>query len=192
MTALATLDQLTERVTSPITDPERALAVIDDVSAAVRSYTGRHITASEHTERLRPHGLKVRLSQSPVTVVSAVTNMAGSAVPFSWDGLEVVRLSSISLVAFDRDALITNDVVDVVYEAGYVEVPDDVVGVVCNVVARALSGGPEIAGVTQEAVAGYSVSFGSVGASGPLGFFAAELRVLDAYTRPSTSWAGSP
>lgn len=190
MTALATLEQLTDRITTTV-DPDRAAAALDDVSAAVRSYTGQTISAAINTERLRVHGYKVRLSQRPVTDVATVVDIDGNDVGYLWDGLDIVALRTSTVRAFDYDQLVSTTVVDVTYDSGYDVVPDDIVAVVCNVAARALAEGPEMSGVTQESVANYSVSFGAIGASGPLGFFTAETRVLDRYRRPGVAWQGA-
>lgn len=188
MTALATLEQLAARATQTY-DAARAAAVLDDVSAAVRSYTAQTITAETTTDRLTVHNSRVRLPQRPVTDVNNVEDISGTMLAFTWDGLNKVTLSSSRVYQFDFEPpLLLPDVVDVTYDHGYATVPDDLVAVVCNVAVRALSEGPEMAGVTSESVVSYSVSYGPIGASGPLGFFAAEVRVLDRYRRLGVTW----
>lgn len=190
MTALATLDQLADRMTITV-DTDRATAVLDDVSAAVRNYTGQQITAGSSTIRLRVHGGRVTLPQRPVTDVTAVTDINGATVSCTWDGLDIVRLTIPTVLAFEYDYPSTVDVVDVTYDYGYASVPDDIVTVVCNVAARCLATGAEMAGVTQESIAGYSVSYGAIGASGPVGFFRQEQAVLDAYRGGDVVWQGT-
>lgn len=188
-TTLATIADLERRTTVPLT--ERALAVLEDVSAAVRNYTGQTLTAvTADTIRLRVHGQRVSLPQRPVTDVSAVTGTAGTAVTYSWDGLEIVNLALAGVVNwFETTTTTPPTVVDVTYDHGYDSVPDDIVSVVCNVAARALSAGPEMAGVMQETITSYSVSYGPIGSTGPLGFFQGETRVLDRYRRAGVVWA---
>lgn len=188
MTALATLEQLAARATQAF-DEARATAVLDDVSAAVRNYTGQTVTAETTTDRFVVRNFKVRLPQRPVSEVSDVSDIDGAALTYSWDGLETIVVPRRTVDQFDYDVpLISPPVVDVTYSHGYETVPDDLVAVVCNVAARALAEGPEMAGVTQESVVSYSVSYGPIGASGPLGFFAAETRVLDRYRRAGVTW----
>lgn len=190
MTALATSDQLADRMTMTV-DPDRASAVLDDVSAAVRSYTGQQITAGSSTIRLRVHGNRVTLPQRPVTDVSTIEDIDGNAVTYRWDGLEIVHLTLPTISSFEFDYPVAIDVVDATYDHGYATSPDDIVAIVCNVAARCLATGAEMAGVTQESIAGYSVSYGAIGASGPVGFFRSELAVLDTYRAGDVVWQGN-
>jgi hypothetical protein len=185
MASLATIDDLEARLGSTV-DEDRAQAVLDDVSATVRAYTGQNFTLEETTARLRARDGRVRLPQRPVTDVSAVTNVEGSTLVFSWDAGDSVNLAGFEDArAFEVVPFTTRTPwVDVTYTHGYETVPADVVAVVCQMAGRAYGRTPDTTGVTQESIAGYSYSVGAAAAAGPMGMLSDERRVLDLYRRP--------
>lgn len=187
MAALVTPEQVGARLGRSYTDPEtiRVEALIADVSAAVRSYTGQQILEATTTDRLRVHRGTVRLPQRPVTAVSAVEDIDGNASDYTWDGLD--RLNYVgtgTLNRFDYDYFrLTPAVVDVTYTHGYDTTPDDLVGVVSQIVIRALSVDIDRSAIQQETIAGYSYSLGGAAGAGAYGLLLGERQILDRYRR---------
>lgn len=190
MDALATAADLEARLGRPLNVDEaaRAAAVLRDVSASVRNYTGQQFNQATTTARLRVRDGLLRLPQRPVLAVLAMADTQGREVQFEWLGGDVVELTGTAVLAdgwsFEpRRAPLA--AVDVTYRHGYSPVPDDVVGVACGVALRALGTQPTLGGITQESVAGYSYSLGPAGASGGFGLLNDERAVLEGYRRPA-------
>jgi hypothetical protein len=169
------------------TEAERLPALLADASAKVRAYTRQQLEAGSSTVALWPERGKVRLPQRPVTDVTAVTDTEGEDVSFTWyEGDQLVLSSSAGTsIRLDLDAVAIVRPVTVAYEHGYASIPDDIVAVVCGVVLRALGRTPLDSGVQQQSIAGYSETFGAVGAAGPVGLLNEEKEILDAYRRRS-------
>jgi hypothetical protein len=186
--ALATLDDLEARLGSRVTDEDRAEALLDDVSAIVRAYTGQQFTLVEDDEiRVRVRNGSLRLPQRPVVDVTAVANVDGDSVDFTWDSGDSVQLEGFAALrtSFEVEPFRHRDPwVNVTYSHGYETVPADIVAVVCQIAARAYGRTPDTTGVTQESIAGYSYSVGAAAAAGPAGMLADERRILDQYRRP--------
>src|SRR5436189_3923873 len=140
MASLATLDDLEARI-GTLTDPARAQAILDDVSARVRAYTGQDFTLTEdHEVRLKVRAGTVRLPQRPVVDVSAVASTTGASVVHLWDSGQIVALAGYgsALHSFEVEPFTTREpFVDVTYSHGYETVPADIVAVVCQVAGRA-------------------------------------------------------
>lgn len=186
MASLATTDDLEARLGSTLADEDRAQAVLDDVSAVVRAYTGQQFTQEETTARLRSRNGIVKLPQGPVTAVATVENVDGNTVEFTWDAGSQVSLAGFEFSrSFEVEPYRSRSIwVDVTYTHGYETVPADIVAVVCQMAGRAYGRTADSAGVTQESIAGYSYSVGAAAAAGPMGMLADERRILDAYRRP--------
>jgi hypothetical protein len=185
MASLATTDDLEARLGTTV-DIDRAQAVLDDVSATVRAYTGQSFTSESTTIRVRARAGAVRLPQRPVTAVESVANVDGDSIEFTWDAGEIVSLSGFEHSrTFEVNGYRTRiPWVDVTYTHGYSEVPDDIVAVVCQMAGRAYGRTADTTGVTQESIAGYSYTVGAAAAAGPMGMLADERRILDLYRRP--------
>lgn len=169
---LATTDDLAARYPGPLPPPpERVDAMLADASAAVRAYCGQDFTQDTTTEWLVLRDPLI-LPQRPVNDVTDVVNLAGEPVGWAWDGLDRLDVDPFA-----------GPTVGVTYDHGYTELPPDVVAVVCNVAARGLASSPGASAVTQESITNYSVSYGTISAAGPTGFFAGETAVLDRYRR---------
>jgi hypothetical protein len=151
--------------------------MLNDVSAAVRAYTGQYFTRTETTERLTVDRGTVRLTQHPVHAVTTVTDLTGAEIVASWNGLDRVTLDPGPAATF------VTIPVDVTYDHGYDTIPADIVAVVCHIVARSLGSPAEDARLTGQSIDGYSEQFGTIGAAGPFGLFADEQRILDRYRR---------
>lgn len=193
---LAEIADLSARLGRSMTSTEaaRAEALLRDASAAVRSYTGRQISAGDTTVRLRPdHKGRVRLNQRPVTAITHVksinptTGAVSAAIAgFMWDGLLDITIPLPSQVINGPD--IPDErykVIEIRYTHGYAPVPDDIVAVVCSMALRALGVDPGDTGKTSESIAGYSYSIGAAAAAGGVGMLEGEKVVLD-------RWKGAP
>jgi hypothetical protein len=184
---LATLEDVEARLGRPVTSEEltRIDAVLADVSARVRSYTGQQISLDTTTQRVPVRSGAARLPQRPVVDVDAVADHHGNAIPFDWDGGDRVLLGlGILHSQFDwepwRSPL---RAVQVTYTHGHDPVPDAIVGVVASIAARTVVRSPADAGVVQESIDGYSYTVGQVGAAGGFGLFPDERQILDRFRR---------
>jgi hypothetical protein len=186
MAALATVADLEARLGHTIADPAQAAAMLEDVSAAVRAYTGQLFSRVVTTDRLAARRGLVRLPQRPVNAVSAVTLNDGTAVLFDWEtGAETVCVAGVD-VSCSRVAH-----VQVTYDHGYDTVPGDIIAVVCNVANRGLGTDPSMGAVASRSITNYQETFGPVGASGATGLFSNEATVLDRYRRVGgVAWVG--
>lgn len=186
---LVTAPDLEERLGRGLTDTEmnRFAALIRDASASVRNYMRQDITQATSTVRLRVRGTKVRLPQRPVTAVTSVTNVNGGPIMFSsWEGFDTITISSNLLDTYAWEPFRYGiAAVDVNYTHGWAvgAIPDDIVGVVCSIVTRALGREPADAGLVSESIAGYSYQLGSAAAAGGFGMLQAEKDILETYKR---------
>jgi len=188
--ALATVSDVEARLGRALTadEQDRLEAILDDVSAVIRSYTGQQFDRAETTDRLKVRGGKVTLPQLPVVAVDTVVNMDGNAVAHRWyAGATVELLLSVPDEWAWEPYRITPSWVDVTYTHGYDEVPADIVAVVCQVALRAFGTDATAAGVVQESIDDYSYRVGTIAASGPAGLMADERAVLNRYLAPQAS-----
>jgi hypothetical protein len=185
MASLASTDDLQARLGIEL-DDDRAQAILDDVSAVVRAYTGQQFTQAETTDRLQARNGGVTLPQRPVTAVDTVDDVDGNTVAFDWDSGSFVALAGLAgSRSFEVEPFVTRQPwVDVTYTHGYETVPADVVAVVCQMAGRTYGRTADTSGVTQESIAGYSYSVGAAAAAGPMGMLADERRILDLYRKP--------
>ena len=169
--ALATVQDLRDRLGRPLTDAEaaRASALLDDASALVRAYTGQAFDMVDAEEVvLRVQAGIVRLPQRPVIAVSRVVAIGGAGVPevtvLDWvfDGVDQVQVGDGAAVInlpeawFDDDGF--PDTYRVTYSHGYAVPPADVVAVVCAMVLRTLTAPTAMGGITSETIGSYSYS----------------------------------
>lgn len=194
MAALATTDDLADRLGRSFSPAEeaRAALLLDDASAAVRSYTGQHFTQETTTDRLRVRNGRVRLSQLPVTDVDSVSDIDGNDVTFTWNGGERLDVNAGVPDDWAWEPRVSGlAYVDVAYTHGYDAIPDDIVAVVCQIAGRAFGRPADDAGMTSETIAGYSYSVGAAAAAGGVGMLADERAVLDRYRRiGGMAWTG--
>lgn len=135
----------------PGTLPAGADAVLDRVSAIVRSEARNNFQRRQSTLQRMPAEGVVRLPLRPVVSVDAVTR-EGAALPYVWDS-EAERLFVNGCAA-----------VSVTFTHGYAQVPGDVVAVVLTAAARVLSNPGDL---RQETVGSLSVTYAAetIGAS---------------------------
>lgn len=193
MTALATIDQLNDRMVGTASDTDRATAILDDVSAAVRAYTGQTITEATTADTLRIIHGRITLPQRPATAITSVTDIDGNAITYEWDGLQRIDVPSgeRSERAFAWAPGSNATTAIVTYTHGYAaddDVLDAVAGLVAQIAARAYGTAPEGVGKTQETIGGYSYTIGGAAASGAYGITPQEramLRKLVGGSRPA-------
>lgn len=173
-------------------DVSRANQLIRDASAVVRSFTKQTFTVTTTTDKVRPIGYKIRLVKKPVrdvTQLSVVMTEGQPPVPFVgwwWDGSDEVWLTRgddiIINLAEEIAALMRyqTPIVFVTYEYGYDEVPDDVIAVVCSMVARTITT-PNQGGVISENVGEYGYRLSNTAAQGVIALTDAEKQVLKQY-----------
>lgn len=188
--SLATSDDVTDRLGPDLSpDADQLDALILDASSSVIAYTGQTFTLIETTDLLPIRNRAVRLPLRPVTAVDTVEDGNGNSLSFSW----IVGDSTISFVGsgyineFELNVLPGTRVGKalVTYTHGYETIPDDVIGVVCQIVGRALGIPSTEAGLVAQAIDGYSETRGSAAGAGPFGMLPDEKRILDRYRVPA-------
>lgn len=181
---LADVSDLEVRLGVDLKNDARAVAVLRDVSARVRSFCGRDFALVEGAEiTVDVCGGVATLPVGPVVLVDEVT-VGGESVDFTWTSGR-----KITGIAGGPTAVVTCNY-------GWATVPDEVVAVVCQVAGRAYGTKPQDSGHTTQALGDYSVGTGSAAAQGPLALMADEKNTLAPYAGGSTigsskfkSWA---
>lgn len=171
MADLATTDDLEDRLGRVLTSAEeaRAAAYLPEASALIRRYTGQSFDVeTDDTVILRPVGAYLILPQTPVNDVTEVRGIDPDGTPgteltgWKWDGLDRVDITTVGFFAgnpwwpwnFGPEAF------QVVYSHGPSAVPDDVVGVACNMILRTLLSPSQVEGMTSERIGQYSYQLG--------------------------------
>lgn len=184
---LASSDDVAERLGRALTTEEanKIDALLLDASSSVRAYTGQTFTSEETTALLRMNNRAVRLPQHPVTAVSSVVDQFGNDWPFIWiEGDTLISLATSTWInAFELNIYPWTRVgkLSVTYTHGFDTIPDDIIGVVCQIAGRALGSPSTDGGLTAETIAGYSYQQGSAAGAGPWGMLPDEKRILDRY-----------
>lgn len=196
MTDLATTVDVEARLGRTLTDTEalRIDALLADASASIRNYTRQELTAvAGDIATFKVRNGRVKLPQRPVTDVIAVTSLNSDPVLYQWLGDDTILTGTNTPDSFAWVPWTSGiPAVNVEYDHGYDLIPDDIIGVCCSIVTRALGREPVDAGITSEAIAGYSYSLGSAAAAGGFGMLQAEKDILDAYKRVGGSVNISP
>lgn len=187
---LATTDDLDERLGRTLAGAEldRAAALLRDASATIRGYTGQQFTQATTTDRFRVRPRQpLVLPQRPVTAVSAVTDINGTAVAYTWDGIDRIEMwadigaiNGPSYDTFSGRPLLRN-LVDVTSTHGYADIPDDVVAIACQMVGRSLGRPLDDQGLTETTLDGYGEKWSPSSASGAVALTDDERAVLDRY-----------
>lgn len=117
-------------------------ALLARASRAVRVYTGQYIeqvTDDEVTVIPDPYG-NLRLPQWPVTDVASVTVNGDEIDPTSyvWNRQGVIRQHTLNSFEINGTPIAWRTPVVVTYTHGYEEIPDDIIGVVADLVAGRL------------------------------------------------------
>lgn len=171
MDPLATVDDVEARLGRVLTESEslRIQALLADASAAVRGWTGQTFTRGEQTATLWHKSCcdEIRLTGKDIADLVAVDE----------DDADV----ELEQVGPNRWTASWSGALTLTYTAGWDPIPDDIVAVVAQVAGRALGVNLDASGITQESTGPFSVSYGSAGASGGLGFLAGERQILNRY-----------
>lgn len=192
--SLAEVSDVQDRMFRELTESEinRVEFMLKDASAVIRNYTKQAFTASRATQRLRPVGYRIRLPRRPVAAVHSVgliINMSLlNMVGWTWDGANEIWLADMGIVINLPESAsewLANHtpVAEVDYTAGYTDVPSDVVGVACSMIARNLSA-PAGGGIISQAVGEYTYRLSDAAAQGPLTLTDSEKEILSVY-RPN-------
>lgn len=165
----------------------RATTLIQDASAAVRNYTRQQITVSTDTAVLESTAEQwLYLPQRPVTEVAAVA-VAGAPLAVGMWQLQndaLFRHDGWRSRFFGSTGLWNQpDTIAVTYTHGFVELPEDIVRVVCKL-AESSWVNPQrlrtaLAGGVSVTIDSGSVGIGSLDED--------DKRILDAYRRPRRS-----
>lgn len=195
MTALAGLDDLPGSGEYTPEQTAQANAALETASAVVRAYCRRKFTSQQFTNRARARGNWLILPQRPVISVDSVALFVYGTPTVTtgwvWDGLDRVWIGNLGMVinlAEDLwDAIQAGvTVAEVVYTAGYAEVPEDVVTVTANLATRALA--IPMGGVYSQQTAGpFNVTVASWAQGGPLALSDADKAILSQYRRPAST-----
>lgn len=159
----------------------RLQRLLDDASAAIRSYTGQTFDPpAPQTIEVWPRGCCFELRGKGVTTVSAT--FEANPVTLQRLGRYVWRSS------------VCEGPLDVTFTAGWATVPAEIVAVCVSMATRAAGLDPSMAAVQQETTGPFSVSVGAAAAQGGVGTLAGERAILDRYrirSGPITSatWA---
>lgn len=170
----------------------RVPALLTDISAMVRNRTKQDFTFCQSVERIRAIDGKLKLTQKPVISVDLVqvVNWDDTLTTFGvwwFDGIDTIAGVTLeSTVIVNSPAIWAERVMpaafQVTYTHGDAETPDDVLGVVCWALIRAL-GASSPSGVQSETVGQYTYRLDPSAVGGPVGFLADELAILKRYTR---------
>lgn len=184
---LANVSDVRERLGRDLSTDEtrRVDALLRDASAVVR---GRDVTGQEFTRRTSVvrrrilHGAIV-LPQRPVNSVIQVAHPDGQLVTrWRWNGESTVYVFLWNpQTDFEMPWRPGFDVADVTYDHGTDESPDIVVGVVCNIVMRALGVPPDESTVTMERIEGYDYKRVPEAVAGVIGILPDERAALSPY-----------
>lgn len=185
MTSLANTSDVSVRLgrTLDANETTRVESILADVSAAVRRFCGQTFTASTTTERLRVSRAVVRLPEWPVNSVTSVVDMNSNAILYNWYDGDVINVSNLDSWANEPWAT-APQWVDVTYNHGYSSIPDDLVGIVCQIASRVLGTKPDHTAKSSEQLGDYRYSIGSAAASGPVGLLPSEREALTMWKRP--------
>lgn len=153
-------------------------AILDQASAAVRSYCGWHIAPVETDQTITVDGhggSRLRLPTGKLIDVAEVRN-DDALIP-----ADQLWWSTFGWIERDPGCWTTKpNGVTATITHGYDTVPDDIVEVVVSVAARAAA---SPTGATREQAGSVSFTWSTVapGVAGGIGFLAHELAILDTY-----------
>lgn len=177
MTSLATLEEFCAREgldPSALSNTQKAKieALLEDASAYVRRLSGQNFTVTTHTATMKAgNRFATGLPQRPVRrIISVNGEPVDNENPWEHDFA-------------GRSAKIE-------YEAGYDEIPGEIVGMVCGMVQRVINVN-QLArtGVTQHSVGPYSISFAGWAIGGTISVSPQERAILRRYRLPTMGTA---
>jgi hypothetical protein len=170
--AFATLDDLKPLLLTPLASgapTTRAEALLEQAARRIRAYTRRtFVKVTDDVIVIRSVGSKVRLPQTPVIAVTAVKliDYLGNRYPiptYGFDAIDTVDLAFYDLVLNLPTILAFNTTwngsVEITYSHGYDTVPEDIVALNAELVARILNSPLNgMSGVRSSTTGPYSVT----------------------------------
>lgn len=165
--ALASLSDLGARLGLDLANDERAVALLDDVSAAVETYTGHSFTSATETITVDVCDGMAKLPKGPVLEVTSV-QVDDEDVEYTWTSGRAIEIPG-QLVA------------TVEYRHGHDTVPQAIVAVVCQIAGRAYGTKSTDSGTTSLSLGDYAIGTGGAAGAGPLGMLPDERRTLDRF-----------
>lgn len=198
MAALADPNALEDRLGRPLTSGERnrVLALLDDASALIRSWTRQDFTRTDHeTVVVRAQLGEIRLPQRPVLDVTELVAIGAGGAPdlpvvgWQWDGTDIVRVFPDSPVMnlpelwYEEDVYAYPGTYRVTYSHGVNVVPPDVAAVAARMVLRTLTAPTQMGGVTGETVGPYSYRTDGSGVGTAVAMTDDDRRALKDYRR---------
>lgn len=175
-------------------------ALLSKVSAMVRNRSGQKFSLLQSTTRLRAIDGKLKLVQKPVVSVDQleVVNWDGSLTSYSpgvwwFDGIDTIAGVTLeSNVIVNSPAIWADRVMpaafQVTYTHGEAEIPEDINGIVCSAVLRAL-GASSPSGTVSETVGQYSYRLDPTAVGGFIGLLDDEIKILRRYKRAARTLA---
>lgn len=142
MTTLATLDDLEAVLGRDIAGTElvRCVRLLEMADREVRRFTGQHFERATTTDRLLINQRTVRLPQRPVHDVTAVEDVNGNPVLFTWTAGNTVQVGANVIDSFAWEPWRTDiHYVDVTYDHGYDDIPSDVARICAEIAAGGLT-----------------------------------------------------
>lgn len=191
MTALAGLDDIPGSDNFTGEQQSQAEAALATASTVVQAYCRRKFATDQYTTRIRARGQWLLLAQRPVLSVESVSvivlGQPTATTGWYWDGLDRIWIGDLGVVLNLSEDLLDAvrwgvTVADVVYTAGYAEVPDDVRLVVAGLAARALA--IPMGGIfTQQQAGPFAATVAPWAQGGPLTLSDADKSILRQYRR---------
>lgn len=171
MADLADADDVADRLGRDLTSEEtvRVIALLADASASIRHHAKQEFTQATSTVWVNSCNGRYRLPQKPVVSVATVVDSEDAAVTFTWTHGQYLVIPN------------RTGVLKVTYTHGYLEIPDVLIGVACQMVLRALGVDPMSTATTQETVGPFSRTIGSAAAAGGLGLLPTERAIVESF-----------
>lgn len=196
MTALATAADVSDLLGRGLTADEQArvVSMLELASAACRAEARQEFTSQTHTIISRPVGGLVRLAQRPVASITSVRliNDNGSVgvglAGWTFDGIDTVNVGDVTEAVINGPEDWEPDTVQIVYVAGWPEIPDDVRVVCADMVRLALLGpqGPMV----SETIGSYSYRLADAAVGGAVAMTDGHRHILRRYRAATVRTVG--
>lgn len=177
------------------TDQDRAAVLLDDAARKIVAYTRRTFTRATSSVTLRAMGGTVIIPNRPVLAITDVklVDFLGNqfTVPaFGFDQIDRIDLSYYGLVLNLPESLSFNSewsgTVIVTYDHGYDPIPDDIVSVNADMVARIFNSvGGGMVGVGGVTTGPYSVTASRTTTTGVVTITDDDRLILNQYRTPA-------
>lgn len=192
--ALATTADVAARLPRAMTSEEttRAAVLLKDASSLVRAETRQTFTKIQTIEVIACEDNQIILPQRPVISVDSVARVNADGktyLPYSvwtFDGRDTIMLGPPTAVInapevwTDMDWFWRNVTYLIGYTHGYETIPDNLIGVVANMVVRVLLA-PGSPGVVTETVGGYSYRMADGYPTARVSLMDEDMKVLKRY-----------